>query len=89
MSLFHTVPSTNVELILNLTTPLPRSSTFRLDVCVAAIEDAMEEDAVVVGGNAEETSAEAAAAAVDAFSVASSVISSVTDVLKKVGRGQG
>lgn len=78
---------------------------FRLDVCVAAIEEAMADDAKKVhaasaeGGkdNARQQSssdntktsidedvAAAVAVAADTFSVASSMVSSMTDILKKM-----
>lgn len=70
---------------------------FSLDVCVAAIEDAMDDvqrvNAGLEGSNKEKSDsktsvgddvAAAAAIAVDTFSVASSMVSSMTDILKKM-----
>ena len=65
--------------------------TFRLDVCVAAIEGAMDEAEKVdaagsKGEKAPQKSAEdvAASVAADAFSVASSIVSGMTDMIKKM-----
>ena len=65
--------------------------TFRLDVCVAAIEGAMDEVQKVdaagsKGEKAPQKSAEdvAASVAADAFSVASSIVSGMTDMIKKM-----